>query len=217
MSIKAVIFDWDGTLVDSESHIVDSLLYAADCVGYEPQSRKQMARVIGLAMDKAVRALFGDVSDEELARYKAFYSDHFFNKKCDPSWLFDGVIETLDNLKASGLTLAIATGKARKGLDIALDSTQLRHYFTAHRCADETASKPDPAMLYQVLRDLGLNSDEAVMIGDTTYDLEMAKNAAMTSIGVSYGVHGKEVLAECSPVCIIDSITDLPAALGNIG
>ncbi|VAW81721.1 Similar to phosphoglycolate phosphatase, clustered with ribosomal large subunit pseudouridine synthase C [hydrothermal vent metagenome] len=205
-----LIFDWDGTLMDSISHIVDSLQHAMHVTGVEVLSRAQSGDIIGLGMREAIVALFPNYAQDEkfigqfTESYQRYYLEH-----STATHLFEGAEETLISLKNIGYTLAIATGKGRKGLDHVLAQTGLAPLFAASRCASETQSKPHPEMINTVLDDTGFGHEQAIMIGDTEYDLQMATNAGVISIGASYGVHTSERLKQHNPKAIIQQITEL--------
>lgn len=207
------IFDWDGTLVDSEKHIVDSLTYAASKLMLPELAYSTKKNIIGLSMQKALSTLYPDLSERDIEVMRQHYADYFFSVSQDASILFNGVIETLTALSNSGVRLAVATGKSRHGLDKALHSTGLKRFFEIERCADETRSKPDPLMLEEIAQFFQTDFSKIVMVGDTEYDLAMANNIAMPSVAVSYGVHESERLALHKPLAIIDSITELPSII----
>jgi len=208
------VFDWDGTLVDSERHIVDSLTYAADKLSLPPLSYDAKKDIIGLSMQKALETLYPSLSSSGIEEMRTYYGEFFFSVPQDASSLFDGVVNTLTYLRDSGLKLAVATGKSRRGLDKALISSGLKSFFDIERCADETKSKPDPLMLIEIARYYNADPDSMLMVGDTEFDLEMARSFGMDSIGVSYGVHDVKRLALHKPIAIIDSFAELTKCLG---
>ncbi|MEJ2346927.1 MAG: HAD-IA family hydrolase [Gammaproteobacteria bacterium] len=206
---KVLIFDWDGTLMDSEAHIVQSMVSAMEQLGTEVLDARTIGNVIGLGMREAVHTLFPQRRDE--AFVKAFvdaYRSHFFAADA-PQALFPGAASTLRGLRADGYRLAVATGKSRRGLDFALEQTGLGDLFSATRAADETASKPDPRMLREILAELGADPDEAIMIGDTAFDMEMARNAGTHAVAVSYGVHDTARLMAYRPLTCLDELAAL--------
>ena len=209
------IFDWDGTLVNSERHIVDSLTYAAEKLSLAPLSYDEKKDIIGLSMQKALETLYPSLSLAGVDEMRRYYGEYFFSVPQDPSILFDGVIDTLSHLRDSGLKLAVATGKSRNGLDKALLSTGLKHFFEIERCADETKSKPDPLMLSQIAQYFKTEPKFMLMVGDTEFDLEMARSFEMDSVGVSYGVHDVQRLSLHKPIAIIDSISELKAHVSS--
>lgn len=214
MKVKAVIFDWDGTLIDSVDHIADSLHQAATELGYPDLEREAYRDIIGLGMIEALEKLYPGLSREEMVRIREGYAEYFFKKVTTPQNVFDGMAEVVADIKRSGLGCSVATGKSRRGLELALTSSGLGHHFDATRCADETRSKPHPLMLEEILAFYGFEPGEAVMIGDTRYDLEMAQRIGMPSIGVEWGVHGREVLEEYAPYAVVNTVGDLRRVLG---
>lgn len=208
------IFDWDGTLVNSERHIVDSLTYAAEKLSLPSLSYEKKKDIIGLSMQKALETLYPTLSVSGIESMRGHYSDFFFSVPQDESILFEGVVSTLTDLRYAGLRLAVATGKSRHGLDKALLSTGLKGFFDIERCADETRSKPDPLMLSEIATYFKTDVSSMLMVGDTEFDLEMARNFNMDSVGVSYGVHDVQRLSLHKPIAIIDSISDLKVCVG---
>ncbi|MCO1333998.1 HAD-IA family hydrolase [Microbulbifer sp. OS29] len=204
-----VIFDWDGTICNSEARIVDCMLRAADRAGLPVLAPEAVSNIIGLGLPEAVSTLFPEAVSEERLAMRQYYSEEWMEARVNPLPLFDGVLEALDHLLCAGHQLAVATGKSRRGLDRELEEHGLGHLFTASRCADETASKPSPLMLNELLLEVGSAAEQAVMVGDTVYDLEMAAAIGMSSIGVSYGAHCPSRLKACRPVVIIDQFPEL--------
>ncbi|GGW76808.1 HAD-IA family hydrolase [Alteromonas halophila] len=213
MSYKLIIFDWDGTLMDSAAKIVNCMQIAArECAVPVPDS-EAVGNIIGISLKPAIMQLFG-ISDEFLAeRLVNAYKHAFVEQDATPCPLFDGVPAMLTDLKAQGRVLTVATGKARRGLDRAWSNTGTGHYFTASRCADDAESKPSPDMLSQLLDELAMQPQDAVMVGDTVYDMQMAQALGMDRIGVSYGVHAQVHLEQHHPVAIVHSIDELHARL----
>ncbi|MBU2875501.1 HAD family hydrolase [Marinobacter salexigens] len=214
MDVKAVIFDWDGTLVDSVDHIAESLHQAATELGYPALEREAYRDIIGLGMVEALGRLYPGISHDEMTAIREGYANYFFRKVTTPQSLFDGMADVVLDLQSSGRGCSVATGKSRKGLDPALVSSGLGAHFDITRCADETRSKPDPRMLEEILLFYGIEPAQAVMIGDTRYDLEMAQRIGMPSIGVEWGVHKRDVLGSYGPRAIVDSVSDLRSVLG---
>jgi phosphoglycolate phosphatase len=214
MNVRVVIFDWDGTLVDSVEHIADSLHQAATDLGYPALEREAYRDIIGLGMVEALEKLYPGISRDEMNRIREGYAGYFFSKTTTPQNVFEGMADVVADLRGSGRSCSVATGKSRRGLDSALVSSGLGSHFEITRCADETRSKPDPAMLEQILNFYGIEPAEAVMIGDTRYDLEMAQRIGMPSIGVEWGVHKRDVLGDYSPHAIVDTVPDLRRVLG---
>ena len=203
---KLVIFDWDGTLMDSVGQIVQSLLYAA--AQFElPLTAQAAANIIGLGLPEAMAALFPSAPRLH-AEIQAAYSAHYVAHS-QQTHLFLGVEALLAQLQQQGILLAVATGKSRAGLDRVLTDSGIGGYFCVTRCASETRSKPDPLMLQEILAVTGLQAGQALMIGDTSYDLDMAQRIAMPRIGVSYGVHSAERLQQYQPLAVVDDVASL--------
>jgi phosphoglycolate phosphatase len=213
MSFRLLIFDWDGTLMDSEARIVSSFQSAIGELAAEPRSAVQIRDVIGLGLAEAALALYPAASSDFVARLPRIYRGYYLGRDPTPSGPFPGVREVLEALRGEGHLLAIATGKARRGLERVLGETGLAGLFDASRCADEAGSKPHPRMLNEILTELGMSAQEALMIGDTEYDLEMAGKAGVRALAVSYGVHALERLLRHGPLGYIEDIRDLPAWL----
>lgn len=213
--IKLLIFDWDGTLMDSVMHIVDCMRNAIQELGLESRSESEMKNIIGLGMREAIYVLYPEQQTPVFAdRFTEAYREYFFTTNA-PQSLFDGVVKTLQDLKQNDYWLAIATGKSRRGLDKVLAETGIGELFLESRCADETRSKPHPQMLEEILQSLQVDPQQALMIGDTEYDMEMAVNAGVLPVGVSYGVHDPDRLKQFKPAHILDNIRHLPAWLDS--
>ncbi|MEA1081624.1 HAD-IA family hydrolase [Marinobacter qingdaonensis] len=214
MKVKVVIFDWDGTLVDSVEHIAESLHQAATELGFPAREREAYRDIIGLGMVEALEKLYPGISRDEMNRIREGYGRYFFKKVTTPQNVFAGMADVVADIRGSGRGCSVATGKSRRGLDLALVSSGLGEHFDITRCADETRSKPDPTMLEEIVRFYGIDPSEAVMIGDTRYDLDMAQRLGMPSIGVEWGVHKRDVLGEYAPHAIVDTVSDLRRVLG---
>lgn len=206
---KLIVFDWDGTIMDSVAHIVSSLHLSIQDLALPAKTDEQLKDIIGLGLREALHALYPEGSDDDLTALTQRYREYFFDPASDKSELFGGARELIHELQAEGYLLAVATGKGRNGLDKVLSETGMAEYFPVTRCADETQSKPHPQMLLEIMDYYGVNASETIMIGDTEYDLQMAKNAVAGSIGVTYGVHDKKRLLNCSPLTCVDSVQDL--------
>ncbi|MDX5298285.1 MAG: HAD-IA family hydrolase [Gammaproteobacteria bacterium] len=217
MRFKVLIFDWDGTLVDSVAHIAGSLRLAAAELGFPDRPEAALRDIIGLGMVEALQRLYPGIDQKAMEALRKAYARHFFARETTPSQVFDGVTRLLEQAAVQGCRLAVATGKSRHGLDLALASTGLGRYFELTRCADETASKPDPQMLREIIGVLGVSPAEAVMIGDTTYDMDMAQRMAMPGIGVSWGVHDEQAMRVHQPLAVVDSLGRLAAELELAG
>ncbi len=210
-AIRLIIFDWDGTLMDSEAHIVASMHGAMDNMGIERLPVTDISNIIGLGMREALDTLFpAQAANDDFAHdFVAAYREYFFAEDADQGF-FGGAMQVLEAMRQRGLLLAVATGKSRRGLQMALQQHGLEKYFDATRCADETASKPDPLMLDEILQTLSVAPEQAVMIGDTEYDMGMAASAGTHAIAANYGVHESSRLLRYSLLGSLESITDLP-------
>lgn len=207
-----IVFDWDGTLMDSTATIVKCIQASAKDLGLPIPDNQAAAYVIGLGLEEAMQAVLPDVDPKYYPRMVERYRYHYLAKDHELT-LFDGVREMLTELSQEGYFLAVATGKSRVGLNRALDTVKLLSLFDATRCADETFSKPHPAMLQELTRELGQEMRRTVMIGDTTHDLQMAINAGAAGIAVHYGAHSPSELQALQPLHGVDSIFDLHAWL----
>ncbi len=207
-----LVFDWDGTLMDSTAAIVRAIQHACDDLGLPVPSASDAAFVIGLGLNDALRHVVPSLPATEYPRLSAAYRRHYFaeDSRLD---LFPGMSELLHELKDAGHALAVATGKSRLGLERALDHAALRGLFDATRTADETASKPHPAMLEELMAQLVYAPGQTLMIGDTTHDLQMAHNAGCYALAVSYGAHAAAALAALRPLAVVDSVPALRAFL----
>ena len=203
-----IAFDWDGTLFDSTQIIVRCIQAAVCDVGGKEPTQKAAAYVIGLGLMQALAHAAPDVPPEKYPELGARYRHHYDRHLNDLS-LFAGVLPLLDALKARGHLLAVATGKSRRGLDEALQSVELKGVFDGSRTADETAGKPDPLMLHELMAQFDLPADRILMIGDTTHDLQMALNAACPSVGVSYGAHEPDAFTVLKPLHVAHSVQEL--------
>lgn len=206
---RLVIFDWDGTLMDSVGRIVSCMQAAARDCGLPEPGERAIQDIIGLSLATAMESLFPVADAEGIVRLVARYREHYLTLDSTPTPLFNGVEETLRQLLGAGYQLAIATGKARAGLERVLAATGLGPYFHARRGADEARSKPDPLMLSQILAELDVPVEQAVMVGDSCHDMAMAEALGMARIGVSWGVHDATRLAEHRPLQIIDRLPQL--------
>ncbi|MGP3659558.1 HAD-IA family hydrolase [Burkholderia gladioli] len=193
-----IVFDWDGTLMDSTAHIARSIQAACRDLGLPTPSDEASRYVIGLGLRDALAIAAPSLDPADYAKLAERYRFHYLVKD-QLIELFAGVREMLEELRDTGYLLAVATGKGRVGLNRALDETKLTRFFDGTRCADETFSKPHPAMLHELSRELGQNLARTVMIGDTTHDLQMAASAGAAGVGVAYGAHSSESLATLEP------------------
>lgn len=204
-----IVFDWDGTLMDSEAKIVRCMQAAAADVGIADPGADAIRNIIGLGLGEAMQSLFPAELAAGHARLVERYRVHFLELDSTDMPLFPGVAEDLARLNDQGYLLAIATGKARRGLNRVLDETGMRHLFASSRCADEAFSKPHPKMLEDILDETGIEAGRALMVGDTVYDMQMARNAQVAGLAVSYGVHARERLLECGALACLDSFPDV--------
>lgn len=206
---RLYVFDWDGTLMDSVRRIVACLRLAAREQGLADLGDQRFGDVIGLGLPQAIERLYPGLDPPLVERFRAAYARNFVEESDVPSTLFPGARTVIAELRARGHRVAIATGKSRRGLDRVLAELDLLHAFDATRCADETASKPDPLMLEEILAELGVARTATVMIGDTEYDLEMAARAGVRGMGISHGVHARERLLRHGPEVIVDSLPEI--------
>lgn len=207
--LNLLVFDWDGTLMDSEARIVACMQGAINDLGLEPREVAAIRNIIGLGLYEAISSLYPGCDDGLVASVTERYRYHFLKANPTRSELFSGAEKTIRGLSEAGYLLAVATGKGRRGLDLVLEETGLGQYFHATRCADETFSKPHPQMLEELMEELGAIPGETLMIGDTEYDMQMASNARTHSLAVSYGVHEKERLLRHNPLHCLDAIDEL--------
>ena len=208
LNFDLIAFDWDGTLFDSTRIIVRCIQAAVQDVGGARPSDEAAAYVIGLGLMQALAHAAPDVPPEKYPELGARYRLHYIGHQDDIS-LFDGVLPLLDALKARGHILAVATGKSRHGLDEALQAVELRGRFDGSRTADETAGKPHPRMLHELMEEFGVTPARTLMIGDTTHDLQMALNAGCPSVGVSYGAHESGAFGVLRPRFVAHSVQEL--------
>ncbi|RYF15416.1 MAG: HAD family hydrolase [Comamonadaceae bacterium] len=207
-----IAFDWDGTLFDSTKIIVRCIQRAVADVGGAVPSDHDASYVIGMALMDALAHAAPDVPRDRYAELGASYRRHYVAHQDDLS-LFDGVLPMLAELRERHHWLAVATGKSRRGLDEALGSVQLAGVFDGSRTADETAGKPHPRMLHELMREFGTEPARTLMIGDTTHDLQMALNAGCPSVAVSYGAHAPSGFEALRPQAIVHSVAELHAWL----
>jgi len=208
LNFELIAFDWDGTLFDSTQIITRCIQEAVVVVGGVRPSDEAAGYVIGLGLKQALAHAAPDVPPEQYPLLGERYQHHYALHVSDLS-LFDGVLPMLAALKTRGHKLAVATGKSRRGLDESLKSVALKGLFDASRTADETAGKPHPKMLQELIAQFGLAPERVLMVGDTTHDLQMALNAACPSVGVSYGAHEPASFAALLPLHIAHSVADL--------
>jgi len=203
--------------MDSVARIVDCLRKAGeDVLGEEKRSDHELKDVIGLGLREALEQLHPAANGQQIEAMSSAYRHQYMVVNTTSSVLFNGAEALLDSLEQQGYWLAVATGKGRQGLDQVLELTGLGPRFHTTRCASETFSKPHPLMLEEILEQLGMDVKDALMIGDTEYDMEMAKNARMDRLGVSYGVHPQDRLMKHQPIGCIDNINELDVFLRNL-
>lgn len=203
-----IVFDWDGTLYDSAAVIAECIQLAAREMALPVPDRRTASHVIGLGLNDSLRHAMPALAPERYAEFLALYRGYFLERE-DTLCLFPGVEELLTELKERGHRLAIATGKPRRGLDRVLQASGIGPLFAASRCGDETRSKPDPAMLLELMKELALEQREMLMIGDTTHDLSMAKEAGVDAVAVAYGAHPVESLSAWQPRACVSSVGEL--------
>jgi len=203
-----IAFDWDGTLFDSTQIIVRCIQEAVKDVGGVVPSQEAAAYVIGMALTPALAHAAPDVPPEKYPELSNRYRYHYLRLQDELS-LFEGILPLLDDLRARGYLLTVATGKSRRGLNDALQSAALRGVFDGSRTADETAGKPHPLMLQELMAEFDVLPERTLMIGDTTHDLQMALNAGCPSVGVAYGAHAPETFAALRPLGIAHTVQEL--------
>lgn len=215
MQYQLVVFDWDGTLMDSEARIVACMQAAARDAGISEPSREAARDIIGLGLGEAIAKLFDGQAEDTLAQVGERYRHHWLGEQLAPAPLFSGAREVLGQLEAAGYLLAVATGKSRRGLNKVLEETELGHHFVTSRCADEAFSKPHPQMLLDILERVGVEPAQTLVVGDTEYDMGMAINAGAHAIGVSHGVHSPERLLHSGAITCLNDLWALPDWLNS--
>jgi phosphoglycolate phosphatase len=203
-----LIFDWDGTLMDSAGVIAACIQAAARDMNLPIPSREAASHVIGLGLREALEHLFPGLPEEQHPILADHYRRHFLGQDHEIP-LFEGARELIEELHRHGFQLAVATGKARRGLDRVFAHTGLAPYFHASRTADETFSKPHPAMIEELLEELGVTPERALMIGDTSHDLDMARNAGVACLAAGYGAHPAENLAAYGALQVCETFAEL--------
>ena len=213
--VRLIVFDWDGTLMDSEAQIVSCLRAVVGDLSLEPLDDATLRNVIGLGLREAIDALVPGRDEEFYQAFITRYRSHWFNS--GGSRLFSGVGDMLDAFRRQRLLLGVATGKSRRGLDRVLGETGLASCFDATRCADEAPSKPHPQMLVDLMEQLAVAPSQTIMVGDTEYDMEMATNAGAAKVAVTTGVHSERRLSRHAPLVCLGRVSDLPAWMSNSG
>lgn len=208
---KLIIFDWDGTLVDSQARIIHSYQQAALQTGLDKPQGDAIRQTIGLSLSESLTRVYKpeQITQEITQQFLAHYRVLFHHPDAQAMPLFEGVKKGLQTLKDHGYWLSVATGKARRGLDLSLQELQMDSFFMYSRCADEARSKPHPQMLFDTLDYTGLTAPDCVMIGDTSFDLEMAQGANIKSIAVTYGAHPKEQLINYKSAAMVDHFDEI--------
>lgn len=204
-----LVFDWDGTLMDSKANIIECVRGAAIDLNLAIPSDDAIRNIIGLGLKESVMQLFPGSDDNLVWQVVERYRVHYFDQNRQPSELFPGAEDTLRELADAGYLMAVATGKGRAGLDKVLAYTGLGELFHTTRCADEGFSKPNPDMLLQIMDELGVQGHETLMIGDTEYDMQMARNAQAHRLAVSYGSHSRKRLMQSGPLGCLEDIREL--------
>ncbi|KQB52838.1 HAD family hydrolase [Pseudomonas endophytica] len=212
---KLLIFDWDGTLADSIGRIVTAMQVAAKRAGRPERDEESIRGIIGLGLPEAILTLYPDMAESEVIAFRQHYADVYIALDEQPSPLFAGVADTLEAFRADGYRMAVATGKARRGLNRVLKAHGWERFFDITRAADETASKPDPLMLNQILAHCAMSPRQALMVGDASFDLLMARNASIDSVAVSYGAQPVERLLALEPRLAINEFPELRTWLGR--
>ncbi|MBV7314355.1 HAD-IIIA family hydrolase [Shewanella sp. NIFS-20-20] len=203
-----IVFDWDGTLMDSIGKIIACVEKLAEHISVPVPEDEAIRAIIGLSLSEALATLFPEV-DMPPSMMTQVYQHQFKHVELMPTPLFTGVESLLQQLTAQGYTLAVATGKSRAGLDACFERTALSHYFAASRCSDECAGKPHPQMLQELLAQLAVAPERAVMVGDSRLDIQMGNKAGMATIAVTYGAQTPALLALEQPTAMVDSIAQL--------
>ncbi|MDO9243785.1 MAG: HAD-IA family hydrolase [Rhodocyclaceae bacterium] len=211
---ELIVFDWDGTLMDSAGAIAQSVQAAACDLGLEPPSDERARHIIGLGLGDALRYALPDLEQARYEDLTARYRHHYLSRDHE-LLLFSGVDALMQELARSGRWLGVATGKSRLGLDRALRHSGLGGHFHATRCADECHSKPHPQMLDELMAEFAVSPATTLMIGDTTHDLLMAQNAGVDAVAVSYGAHPRAMLEAAAPLYCAASVEDLTAWLAE--
>lgn len=204
-----IIFDWDGTLADSIDWIVHCIRHAAVQYGCQAPETEAVKDIIGLSIENAAKTLFPNVDAELRRKISTHYAETFFSKPIGPDDLFPGVIDMLKRFKLDGYRLAVATGKNSSGLAKAITATGVAELFCTTRCADQTASKPNPLMITEIADELGVDKQRTLMVGDSVHDLQMAMNAGVAAIGVTCGAHSATTLQQYNPIFCLNYPTDL--------
>ena len=218
-ALRLAVFDCDGTLVDSAHSIISSMQAACRNLGHHQPEPVDIRRTVGLPVEDAVTKLFPDMKHDRVWAVREEFRDVFVKQRDkgeiqEP--LYDGVVETLRALDGAGWLLGVATGKSLPGLKSTLNTHDLHHHFVTLQTADLSIGKPDPDMLHKAMREAGVDKKRTVMIGDTSYDMEMARNAGTLAVGVTWGYHDVEELLEAGAQGVVDNFFQLPQAIDNL-
>jgi len=211
MKYRLIVFDWDGTIIDSASSIAECIRQSAGDMNLPVPSVERASHVIGLGLHDSLRLAVPELQAHQYPEFVANYRRHFLARE-DSMALFSGMKDVLSEFSKTH-TLAIATGKSRRGLDRALAATGVGPYFASSRCADETSPKPHPAMLLELMNEFGFSKNQVLMIGDTSHDLEMARAAEVDAVAVAYGAHPEDGLRACKPLNCFSTVSSLSAWL----
>lgn len=204
-----IIFDWDGTLVDSIDWIVQCIQHAAVQHGCPAPEQQAAKNVIGLSLENAIAALFPLVDTDTRLKIAEHYGQQFYLRQISQDDLFPGVYDMLQQFKQAGFRLAVATGKKSTGLTRAIEATGLTGLFCTTRCSDQTASKPNPLMIDEIVAELGVSKQRTLMVGDSVHDLQMALNAQVASVAVTCGTHSEMTLKQYQPLRCLSYPTEL--------
>jgi phosphoglycolate phosphatase len=203
-----IVWDWDGTMANSTAMITHALVQAAEQVGLPKLDPSKAKGIIGLGLRESIQELFGDLAPEQAQRLATQYSANYYSAESNIP-LYEGAYETIVTLHKRGYKLAVATGKGRRGLNLALEHCGLAKYFHGTRTVDECFSKPHPQMLDELMDDFVVLPERTLMIGDTSYDLQMAKNAGVSSVGVTFGAQTQAQLVQYHPLQIFNQFSEL--------
>lgn len=208
-ALKLVVFDWDGTLMDSTDRIVSSFQHAMRRTSLPLKDETEIRAIIGLGLPEAIAELYPEVDAARQAALARAYTEYYLALDPTPVRPYPGAKALLEELAGRGFWLAVATGKSRRGLDKVLSETGFARYFFATRCAEETASKPHPKMLEELMFEAGAKPEVTLMVGDTWFDLDMARQAKVPSVGLAHGAHAREQLEPLGPITIFDDLASL--------
>lgn len=205
---RAVVFDWDGTVMNSTHTIVSCIQGACSDLGLPVPDPREASWVIGLSLESALYRVVPSLTADMFPQFQERYRERYFAQDGQLP-LFDGMADLISSLRAQGVIVGVATGKSRAGLERVLDQQGMQDQFDITRCADETFSKPHPAMLLEILDELMLDPQEALMVGDTSHDIQMAHNAGMDGMAVTYGAHDRDSLDEAEPLVVVDNVAQM--------